>query len=153
MTDAAHQILPGTADGPVLALTEGLSFWGGVNPATARIIDAHHPQHGADIAGTILLMSTTRGSCSGSGVVLDLALTGKAPSALIFSEAEDVATLGALIAANPDSPLADVVASGAWLNAHAATSASGVQDSGPGHPIVALDLARAIPAAIGDLLS
>ncbi|MFA5538134.1 MAG: aconitase X, partial [Gemmobacter sp.] len=42
---------------------------------------------------------TTRGSCTGSGVLLDLALSGKAPAALVFSEAEDVVTLGALIAA------------------------------------------------------
>ena len=31
-------------------------------------------------------------------MLLDLALTGRAPAALIFSEAEDVVTLGALIA-------------------------------------------------------
>jgi len=49
----AHTVLPGTASGPVLATTEGLSFWGGVDPATARVIDAHHPLHGASVAGEI----------------------------------------------------------------------------------------------------
>ncbi|MFG6081835.1 aconitase X [Paracoccus litorisediminis] len=97
--NAALSILTGTAEGPVLALAEGLSFWGGVDPATARVIDTHHPAHGADIAGKVLLMPTSRGSCSGSGVILDMALSGRAPAALIFSEAEDVLTLGTLIAA------------------------------------------------------
>src|SRR4051794_34771595 len=92
-------ILGGSAEGPVLALSEGLSFWGGVDPATGKIIDVHHPQHGADLSGAVVLMPTSRGSCSGSGVVLELALAGKAPAALVFSDAEDVATLGALVAA------------------------------------------------------
>lgn len=93
----AIRILAGVAEGPVLALGEGLSFWGGVDPDSGRIIDAHHPASGAGIAGKILMMPTSRGSCSGSGVMLELLLNGNAPAALIFSEAEDVATLGALI--------------------------------------------------------
>ena len=96
---AARSILAGTAEGPVIATDVALSFWGGVDPATAGVIDVHHPLHGASIAGGILLMPSSRGSCTGSGVLLDLALNGRAPAALIFSEAEDVLTLGALVAA------------------------------------------------------
>ncbi len=98
MTDTARAVLPGHAAGPVLAATEGLSFWGGVDPATARVIDAHHPLHGESVAGAVLMLPTSRGSCTGSGVILDLALNGRAPAALVFAEAEDVLTLGALVA-------------------------------------------------------
>ena len=52
----ATTILTGSASGPVLASREGLSFWGGIDPATGRIIDAHHPLHGASIRGKILLL-------------------------------------------------------------------------------------------------
>lgn len=96
MTNQA--IIPGAASGPVLACAEGLSFWGGVDPVTGIVIDAHHPLCGLSIAGKVLVMPTTRGSCSGSGVMLDLALNGIAPAAFIFREAEDVVTLGAMIA-------------------------------------------------------
>jgi predicted aconitase/predicted aconitase with swiveling domain len=100
MTDlSARSILAGTASGPIIAAGEALSFWGGVDPATGKVIDVHHPLHGETITGGILMMPSSRGSCTGSGVLLDLALTGRAPAALIFSEAEDVLTLGALIAA------------------------------------------------------
>jgi predicted aconitase/predicted aconitase with swiveling domain len=92
-------VLPGEAHGPVLASPEGLSFWGGVDPASARVIEAHHPLHGATLAGAVLVMPTSRGSCSGSGVLLDMAMNGRAPAALVFREDEDVLTLGALIAA------------------------------------------------------
>ena len=35
---AARNILPGAAEGPDIASEEALSFWGGVDPATARVI-------------------------------------------------------------------------------------------------------------------
>lgn len=95
----ALSILPGVAEGPVVASDEPLSFWGGVDPATGMVIDVHHPLHGRTITGSVLMMPSTRGSCTGSGVLLDLALSGRGPAALVFSEPEDVATLGALIAA------------------------------------------------------
>ena len=91
-------IIPGSASGAILACREGLSFWGGVDPVTGIVIDAHHPLCGQSIAGKVLVMPTTRGSCSGSGVMLDLALNGIAPAAFVFQEAEDVVTLGAMIA-------------------------------------------------------
>ncbi|MCX8568965.1 MULTISPECIES: aconitase X [Hyphomicrobiales] len=94
----ARSILGGAASGPVIASREALSFWGGVNPATGSVIDVHHPLHGTCLTGSILMMPSSRGSCTGSGVLLDLVLTGRAPAALVFSEAEDVLTLGALIA-------------------------------------------------------
>ncbi|WP_306180351.1 aconitase X [Rhizobium sp. AN73] len=95
----ARSILPGVAEGAVIATTEALSFWGGVDPATGKVIDVHHPLHGVCLTGGVLFMPSSRGSCTGSGVLLDLILTGRAPSALVFCEAEDVLTLGALIAA------------------------------------------------------
>ncbi|RDJ16873.1 aconitase X [Rhizobium grahamii] len=93
-----RSILAGSAHGPVIATDEALSFWGGVDPATGCVIDVHHPLHGACLTGSILMMPSSRGSCTGSDVLLDLVLTGRAPAALVFSEAEDVLTLGALIA-------------------------------------------------------
>ena len=80
------------AKGEVLACKEGLSFWGGVDPDTGVIIDAHHPDFGATLAGRIVLMPTSRGSCSGSGVLLQLARSGSAPAALVFREDEEILT-------------------------------------------------------------
>lgn len=96
---SARSILAGSAHGPVIASQEALSFWGGVDPAAGRVIDVHHPLHGTCLTGGILMMPSSRGSCTGSGVLLDLVLNGRAPAALVFCEPEDVLTLGALIAA------------------------------------------------------
>ena len=100
-------IVQAEAAGDILYSDEGLSFWGGVDPVTGRVIDVHHPWYGLEIAGKILVMPTSRGSCSGSGVLLELALNGYAPAALIFSVAEETLTLGAVIAAHLfDKPIA-----------------------------------------------
>ena len=97
-TNSANRlIVKGEASGKILACPEGLSFWGGVDPNTGIIIDAHHPNHGDCIAGKCLLMPTSRGSCSGSGVLLQLALNELAPSMIIFSESEQVLTLGSIV--------------------------------------------------------
>ena len=95
------------AEGAVMHSDEGISFWGGVDPDTGVVIDVHHPWHGQSLAGKIVLMPTSRGSCSGSGVLLQLALNGNAPAALVFSASEEVLTLGAVIAARLfDQPMA-----------------------------------------------
>lgn len=99
-------VVAASAEGPVLALPEGLSFWGGVDPASGRVIDAHHPMCDEMLAGKVVLMPTSRGSCTGSGVLLELVLNGHAPAALAFRGEEDILTLGALIAGRMfDRPL------------------------------------------------
>lgn len=61
--------------------------------------------------------------------------------------------LGALLAANPMVPVAEAAAAGAWLHGYAARLASGSANGEPGHPIVALDVAQALPRAIADVLA
>lgn len=105
----AQLIIPAHAQGEIVAFAEGLSFWGGVDGKTGVIIDAYHAGHGQSLAGKIVMMPTSRGSCSGSGVTLELALNGHAPAAVIFREDEDVVTLGALVATRMfDRPVAIV---------------------------------------------
>ena len=97
------------ARGPILHCQEGLSFWGGVDPDTGTIIDVHHSKHGASLSGKVVLMPTSRGSCSGSGVLLQLARNGNAPAALVFREKENILTLGAIISTQLfNSPLSVV---------------------------------------------
>lgn len=61
--------------------------------------------------------------------------------------------LGAVLAANPHVALPEAAAAGAWLHGYAARLASGTENGEPGHPIVALDVAQALPRAIADVLA
>ena len=100
MSVAGGEILvPGTAgSGPALVLTAPISFWGGVDPASGRVIDVRHPQHGAAIAGTVLFLPGTIGSSSASAVLLELVHNGHAPAALVLHEPDAILLLGLIVA-------------------------------------------------------
>ncbi|BDD64110.1 hypothetical protein MPDQ_000531 [Monascus purpureus] len=88
----------GTASGRLIASNTELSFWGGVDPQTSEVIDRHHPLSGQHIHGSVLAIPGGRGSCTGSGVVLELLLNDKGPKAILFERREDIITLGVVIA-------------------------------------------------------
>ncbi|KAF5551147.1 DUF521 domain-containing protein [Fusarium phyllophilum] len=88
----------GRATAKLLASDLELSFWGGVDAQTSEIIDRHHPLSGKHLQNTVLAIPGGRGSCTGSGVMLELLLNGKAPEAIIFERREDILTLGVMIA-------------------------------------------------------
>ena len=89
----------GAAEGPVLSLDEPLSFWGAFEPRTGIIIDVHHPQRGACVAGTVLMMTETRGSGSAPGAIAEAIRLGTAPAAIILAEPDINLAIGAEVAA------------------------------------------------------
>lgn len=90
--------MAGEASGPALVLDEPLSFWGGVDPATGDIVDVHHPQLGANIAGRILFMPSGRGSSSSSSVLAEAIRAGASPIAIVLAEPDPILALGAIVA-------------------------------------------------------
>jgi predicted aconitase with swiveling domain len=94
----ARSLVAGTAEGRALVLDEPLSFWGGIDPATGDIIDPRHQQHGANVAGRILVMPSGRGSSSSSSVLAEAIRVGTAPAAIVLGEADPILALGAIVA-------------------------------------------------------
>ncbi len=95
---AGRCLVAGTGFGPLLVADMGLSFWGGVDPASGNVIDQHHPLRGQNLSGCVLAIPGGRGSCSGSGVLLELIMNKQAPAALVFTEPDEILTLGVLAA-------------------------------------------------------
>jgi cis-L-3-hydroxyproline dehydratase len=91
-------LVDGQATGKVLHANTGLSFWGGVDPATGIVIDRRHPLSGTCLTGAIVAIPSGRGSCSASGVMLELLRAGTAPAGLIFCEEEQILTLAVIAA-------------------------------------------------------
>jgi hypothetical protein len=81
-----------------LALTEPLSFWGGLDPHTGRIIDHNHPQRGESVTGRVLRMPHGRGSSSSPTVLAEALRLGHGPLSIILSEPDPMIDLGALVA-------------------------------------------------------
>ena len=92
-------LAPGEGRGPALVLSAPLSFWGGVDALTGRIIEARHPQHGATVTGRVVMLPASRGSSSSSSVLAEAIRLRTAPAAIVLGEPDLILPLGALVAA------------------------------------------------------
>ncbi|MGH2629435.1 MAG: aconitase X swivel domain-containing protein [Actinomycetota bacterium] len=96
---ALRVLASGVGTGRVLVLDEPLSFWGGLDPETGLLIDAHHPQAGKRLAGRVVVLPSGRGSSSSSSVFAESIRAGTAPAAVVLGEADPIVALGAIVAA------------------------------------------------------
>lgn len=88
----------GAADGLVLKLDTPVSFWGGVDAATGRIVDNAHPQNGRVLAGVVLAMASSRGSSGTPGVLGEMLRLGTGPAAILLAKPDINLVAGALVA-------------------------------------------------------
>jgi uncharacterized protein len=91
---AGELILGPATSAPLLRLAEPVSFWGGVDEKTGRIIDVHHPQYGVCLTGTALLMGAARGSSSSSSTLLECVRQETAPALLLLTERDTILAVG-----------------------------------------------------------
>ncbi|MHC5534567.1 aconitase X swivel domain-containing protein [Priestia megaterium] len=92
-------VVNGEGEGGVISTSVPLSFWGGLDPSTGKIIDKYHPLKGRVISGKIFILPEGRGSCTGSGVLVEAITSGNAPSGLILRKMDEVIILGGIVAA------------------------------------------------------
>ena len=95
---ALRVMVAAEAAGEVLRLDEPLSFWGGTDPSTGRIIDRRHPQVDESITGRVLAMPFGRGSSSGSSALCEAVRVGTGPAAILMGEPDEIIALGAIVA-------------------------------------------------------
>ena len=96
-TFASKMIVRGSAEGRALVSKKPLSFWGGVSVANGRIHDVHHDLKGQCLTGQVLCIPYAKGSCSGSGIMLEIIRVRKAPAAILCLEAKPVLSLGSVM--------------------------------------------------------
>ena len=88
----------GVITGRALVLTEPLSLWGGMDPASGELIDAHHPQRGANLAGRVVVMPAARGSSSSASVLAEAVRAGTAPAAILVGQPDLIVAIGSAVA-------------------------------------------------------
>lgn len=88
----------GAVRGRALRLEGPISFWGGVCPQTARIIQAGHPQHNFIVTNKILIIPNVIGSSSSSAVMLELLHREIGPSGVIMGQRDAILPIGVLAA-------------------------------------------------------
>ncbi len=94
-------ISKGSGRGELLVSPAPISFLSGVDPETGVVIEKGHPLEGESVAGRVLAFPYGKGSTVGSYVIYALARSGRAPAAIINTEAEAIIAVGAIIAGIP----------------------------------------------------
>ena len=84
--------------GRALVLDDGLSLWGGMDPATGELIDPHHPQCGVALSGRVVVMPSGRGSSSSASVLAEAVRAGTAPAAFVLEEPDLILAIGSAVA-------------------------------------------------------
>jgi len=96
-----RKVYKGSARGPALVSSEAVSFYGGVDPATGKVVEKGHPLEGQVITGKVLVFPTGKGSTVGSYIIYDMKKRGTAPAAIVNNEIETIIAVGAIIAEIP----------------------------------------------------
>lgn len=95
---AGRALVAGTCQAsPVLFSRIGLSFWGGVDARTGRVVDWRHPLRGKIVSGSVLCLASGVGSCTGSQVLLELMLNACAPAAIVVRHADEIISLASIV--------------------------------------------------------
>jgi predicted aconitase with swiveling domain len=141
----ARCLVEGEAEGALALWSAPLSFWGGFDAASGRVVDRTHPAFGDCVSGRVLAMPSGRGSSSASSVLAEAIRRGTAPAAIILARGDPILVVGAIVArrlygracpivvcaAQDFAKLADgrrarVVAHGDWCAIHAQDDQAGL---------------------------
>jgi len=96
-----RKISTGNAVGEALVTSMGISFYGGVDPETGRVVEKGHELEGQSIVGRVLVFPTGKGSTVGSYTLYRLKKAGLAPAAIVNLESETITAVGCIISDIP----------------------------------------------------
>jgi predicted aconitase with swiveling domain len=96
-----RKIYGGKVTGEALVTSQGISFFGGVDPESGVVVEKGHELEGQSISGKILVFPTGKGSTVGSYTLYRLKKANKAPAAIINRECETITAVGCIIAEIP----------------------------------------------------
>jgi len=94
-------VVPGRAAGRAIVTSQPISFLGGVDPVTGRLIEKNHELMGMSLRGKVFVFPHGKGSTVGSYTIYSMAKNGVAPAAIINMETEPVIAAGCVLAAIP----------------------------------------------------
>jgi hypothetical protein len=75
-----------------------LSFWGGYDAETGKVIDRSHPALGRYLVAKVVVMPNGRGSSSSSSVLAEAIRLATAPAAIVLAESDPILATGSIVA-------------------------------------------------------
>jgi hypothetical protein len=96
-----RKIYKGFAEGEAIVTKDGISFYGGVDPDTGKVVEVGHELEGQSIAGKILVFPTGKGSTVGSYTLYRMKKNKTAPAAIVNEQIDTIIAVGCIISEIP----------------------------------------------------
>jgi predicted aconitase with swiveling domain len=96
-----RRIYKGVAEGEAIVTRDGISFYGGVDPDTGKVVEVGHELEGQSIAGKILVFPTGKGSTVGSYTLYRMKKNNTAPAAIVNKQIDTIIAVGCIISEIP----------------------------------------------------
>ncbi|MFX1570034.1 MAG: DUF126 domain-containing protein [Promethearchaeota archaeon] len=96
-----RKIYKGNAEAEAIVTKDGISFYGGVDPDTGKVVEVGHELEGQSIAGKVLVFPTGKGSTVGSYTMYRMKKNNMAPAAIINKEVDTIVAVGCIISEIP----------------------------------------------------
>ncbi|MFX1276365.1 MAG: DUF126 domain-containing protein [Promethearchaeota archaeon] len=96
-----RKIYKGTAEGEAVVTKDGISFYGGVDPDTGKVVEVGHELEGQSITGKVLVFPTGKGSTVGSYTMYRMMKSNTAPIAIVNEQIDTIVAVGCIISEIP----------------------------------------------------
>jgi hypothetical protein len=96
-----RRIYKGVAEGEAIVTKDGISFYGGVDPDTGKVVEVGHELEGQTITGKILVFPTGKGSTVGSYTLYRMKKNNTAPAAIVNRQIDTIIAVGCIISEIP----------------------------------------------------
>jgi len=96
-----RRIYKGVAEGEAIVTKDGISFYGGVDPDTGKVVEVGHELEGQSITGKILVFPVGKGSTVGSYTLYRMKKNNTAPAAIVNKQIDTIIAVGCIISEIP----------------------------------------------------
>lgn len=96
-----RKIYKGTVKAEALVTKDGISFYGGVDPDTGKVVEVGHELEGQSISGKVLVFPTGKGSTVGSYTMYRMMKNNNAPAAIVNEQIDTIIAVGCIISEIP----------------------------------------------------
>jgi len=96
-----RKIYKGIAKGEAIVTKDGISFYGGVDPDTGKVVEVGHELENQSISGKVLVFPTGKGSTVGSYTLYRMKKNNTAPVAIINRQIDTIIAVGCIISEIP----------------------------------------------------
>jgi predicted aconitase with swiveling domain len=96
-----RKIYRGTVEAEAIVTKDGISFYGGVDPDTGKVVEVGHELEGQSITGKILVFPTGKGSTVGSYTMYRMKKNNMAPAAIVNEQVDTIVAVGCIISEIP----------------------------------------------------